>query len=113
MQFLRADITESAFPVSLLYILDNGGWHRRTVTPDDDISDLRPPALKVIRDHWQKLGGESAWAATNNPPSPPPTDTEIEAIARAELRAEFLKEVEDKNLAQRIAIVRARLRARP
>ena len=83
--FIRADITKDAFPVSLLFREDDGGFWRTTVSPDDDVSMLPQKVQTAIATHWESLGGSTAWDATANPPPG--------AVAPVAVKAEALRRI--------------------
>jgi len=81
MQFVRMEIAAGLWPVSLLYARNDGGNHRRTVTPDDDISDLPAKAQQRIEAHWAGMD-RNEWQAKAHPPAPPATAADVKAEMR-------------------------------
>jgi hypothetical protein len=108
MNLVAIEISPAVFPVSLLYHKSDGSNYRRCVSPDDTISSLPQTVQDKIQEHWRNLGGKVEYDKINNPPVPPLSEIDIENIARSELREEFLKTEEDKNLTERISLVRAK-----
>jgi hypothetical protein len=108
MQLVGIDIAAGAFPVSLLFLKDDGGNHRRSVTPDDDIADLPRATQATIRAHWAAMDlGE--WEAIARPPAPPVTPAEIKGEAERRILSR-LPEWKQRNLTARgVELVLARV----
>jgi hypothetical protein len=80
MDLLHIETTPGAFPVSLLYRKADGGLHRRTMTPDDDLSELPAAALAEIEGHWAALDA-AEWERLVRPALSPPTALDVKAEA--------------------------------
>jgi len=79
--FIRAEINDRVFPVSILHRTVAGGNHRRCVTPDDDLSALPQEAQDQIRAHWSGMDmGE--WERIKHPLEPAPTSADVAAETR-------------------------------
>ena len=99
MRLVSLDIDPNAFPVSLLFLLDDGRNHRRCVTPDDDISALPQKSRDAIKAHWAGMN-MTDWQAIAHPPTPPVTPADIKAEAERRILA-LLPEWKQRNLTAR------------
>ncbi len=100
MQFIALDFNPAAVPVGLLFRKQDGGNHRRCVTPGADMSDLPAKAQERIAVHWESLGGDAAWQAIAYPPPAPATAADIKAEAERRILA-VLPEWKQRNLTAR------------
>ncbi len=81
MNLQNIDMIPGVFPVSLLFIRDDGIRHRRCVSPNDDISGLPQAAQDKIKAHWSGMD-MAQWQTINHPPVPPPMASDVKDEAR-------------------------------
>ena len=99
MKLISIETVAGVFPVSLLYRRDDGGNHRLSVTPDDDLSDLPDAAQTDIRAHWAGMD-RAAWEALVRPLPEPVTAADIKGEAERRILA-LLPDWKQRNLNSR------------